>query len=96
MDLKPLWGQYVPAMKFHKPWPTGPLLGLESGIPMAEDWSKWSEEELKQRDEAIAAVRKLGYVQTDCRGCNFVRLTNIDMKTSIAMIDFEAVRREKE
>jgi hypothetical protein len=30
-NLRPLWGKYVPALLFHKPWATSPVIGLQLG-----------------------------------------------------------------
>lgn len=89
-ELKDLWGKYVPRLLFHKNWPKQPVLGLQVGNPMPHEWSEWSKEEVRQADEAIAAVKRAGWIHHDLEARNFVRLTNEgDGTTSIAVIDFE-------
>lgn len=87
--MQSLWGKYVPTLLFYKDWPGRPYLGLEIGEPMPPEWEDWSEEEDKQADAAIAAVRGLGWNHGDIEARNFVRLTQKDKATSIALIDFE-------
>lgn len=89
-ELRDLWGKYVPRLLFHKNWPKQPVLGLQVGDPMPHEWSEWSKEEVRQADEAIAAVKRAGWIHHDLEARNFVRLTNEDNgTTSIAVIDFE-------
>jgi hypothetical protein len=92
LNLKELWGTHVPALLFHKPWVTLPLIGLQLGEPMKEDnISLWSKEDQEMVDETIAKVKEHGWEQTDLRGRNFVRLNGLGGKKYIAMIDFESL-----
>ena len=89
-SLEELWGTYVPRLFFRLPWPTSPMIGMQLGEPMPDDFDKWTAEDLVRRDAAVAAVKALGWVQTDFRGANFVRLAADGNGTGfIAMIDFE-------
>jgi hypothetical protein len=91
-NLRPLWGKYVPALLFHKPWPTSPVIGLQLGEPIEEDdIEDWPEEDQVKVKETIAKVKALGWEQEDHRGTNFVRLVDQDGIKRIAMIDFESL-----
>jgi hypothetical protein len=91
-NLRPLWGKYVPALLFHKPWPTSPVIGLQLGEPIDEDEIEdWPKEDQIKMEETIAKVRALGWEQEDHRGTNFVRLVDQDGEKRIAMIDFESL-----
>jgi hypothetical protein len=100
LDLKTLWGTHVPALLFHNPWWTCPSLGMQLGQPVYHNVEKW--DDIGQWDEAdiilmkktLSEVRKLGWIQEDLRGLNFVRLIK-DGKEFIAMVDMESVIRVK-
>jgi hypothetical protein len=92
LNLEKLWGTHVPALLFHKPWVTLPLIGLQLGEPIEEDnISLWSKEDQEMVQETIAKVKEHGWEQTDLRGRNFVRLNGLGGKKYIAMIDFESL-----
>jgi hypothetical protein len=93
-SLKKLWGTHVPAMMFHKPWATSPMIGLELGEQLADDMTEWSEEDLHKADTTIAKIRELGWCQKDTRGANFVRIRG-EKTDWVAMIDFESMERIK-
>lgn len=88
-ELKELWGEHVPELLFHKPWPTSPKIGLELGEPLPDDMSNWPDSELEKANETIRKIRELGWEQQDVRGANFVRLKD----GQIAMIDFESMKK---
>jgi hypothetical protein len=91
-NLRSLWGKYVPALLFHKPWATSPVIGLQLGEPIEEDYiGDWPEEDQVKVEETIAKVKALGWEQEDHRGTNFVRLVDQDGIKRIAMIDFESL-----
>ena len=91
-DLHKLWGTYVPALLFHKPWRTSPLIGMQVGKPIDEDdISKWPEEDQAKAEETIAKVEEFGWKQEDLRGNNCIRLVGRDGVERIAMIDFESM-----
>jgi hypothetical protein len=90
-SLKPLWGTHVPALLFHKPWQTSPIIGLQLGGQLDDDMSKWSEDDRKSAEATMDEVRKLGWEQEDVRGATFIRLTGPDNIERIAMIDFESL-----
>jgi hypothetical protein len=93
-NLRPLWGKYVPALLFHKPWATSPVIGLQLGEPIEEDYiGNWPKEDQVKVEETIAEVKALGWEQADYRGTNFVRLVGQDGTKRIAMIDFESLVR---
>ena len=90
-SLEPLWGVYVPRLLSHKPWPSNAAIGLQVGEPMPEDIDSWTEEERNRAALSLEEIRKFGWVQNDCRGSNFVRLTREDGSWSIAAIDLESM-----
>ena len=92
-SLRELWGKHVPALLFHKPWPTSPMIGLELGEPLADDMSEWPDVDLQKANETMKKIRELGWHQKDVRGANFVRLKALDQEDRIAMIDFESMDR---
>ena len=52
--------------------------------------SDWSEDDIRQADEAVAAVEAEGWHQGAAEARNFVRLKGDDDQTTfIALIDFE-------
>lgn len=85
--LKDLWGEHVPRLLFHKPWPTSPMIGLELGDRLPDDMSTWCEADLQKANETVSKIKALGLHQTDFRGSNFIRLRG----NKIGMIDFESV-----
>lgn len=87
--LRELWGEQVPELKFHKPWPTSPMIGLELGEPLPDDMSTWSDGDLQKANETVERIRERGWHQTDIKGANFVRLKG----NKIAMIDFESMEK---
>lgn len=89
-QLRDLWGEHVPDLLFHKPWPTSPMIGLELGEPLPDDMSTWSDTDIEKANESVKRVRELGWYQTDIRGSNFVRLKG---NNKIAMIDFESMEK---
>ena len=84
--LKSLWGTHVPRLIFNNPWRWRPSLGMELGEQMEADTDDWEDQDKLLLKETIDAIKKLGYVQKDMKGSNFVRL-----RGCIAMIDFEEV-----
>jgi hypothetical protein len=91
-NLRPLWGKYVPALLFHKPWATSPMIGLQLGEPIKKDYIEdWPEEDQLKVKETMAKVKELGWKQEDPRGTNFVSLVDRDGIKRIAMIDFESL-----
>ena len=96
LSLKSLWGTHVPALLFHKQWQTSPMIALQLGESLADDFDDWSEDDYLKAQETISAVQSLGWYQTDCRGSNFVRLRSKDNSVEyIALIDFESVERRQ-
>ena len=77
------------------PWPSCPCIGLEEGDPMPDDFDEWEKEHLEKLTETSERIEKLGFIQRDMRGRNFVLLkkNNLRDKESIAMIDFESMER---
>ena len=93
-SLQSLWGKFVPRLLFQQPWKTSPMIGMQLGEPLPDDFDEWSEEDIKLRDMAVEAVEELGWEQRDFRGANFVRLVNgSDEPPSIAMVDFESFEK---
>jgi hypothetical protein len=90
-SLRSLRGTYVPALLFHKPWQTSPMIGLQLGEQLEDDMSEWSEEDYKSAKAAMEEVKKLGWEQEEVQGANFIRLTGPDKIPRIGMIDFESV-----
>jgi hypothetical protein len=90
-SLRSLWGTHVPALLFHIPWATSPMIGLQLGEQLQDDMSEWTEEDRKCAEDTMEKVKELGWEQEDVRGANFVRLTGLDGVARIAMIDFESV-----
>jgi hypothetical protein len=90
-SLRTLWGTHIPALLFHNPWATSPMIGLQLGGQLQDDMSTWSEEDCKGAQDTIEKVKELGWEQEDVRGANFVRLTGSDGVVRIAMIDFESM-----
>jgi hypothetical protein len=88
-ELRELWGKHVPALLFHKPWPTSPMIGLELGEPLPDDMSTWSDADRQKANDSVQKIRELGWYQDDVRGANFVRLQG----NKIAMIDFESMEK---
>jgi hypothetical protein len=89
-SLHSLWGTHVPALLFHKPWATGPMIGLQLGEQLPDDMSKWLKQDCKSAMDAMKKINDLGWEQEDMRGANFVRLTGADGVVRIAMINFES------
>ena len=87
--MRELWGEQVPELKFHKPWPTSPMIGLELGEPLPDDMSTWPDGDLQKANETVERIRERGWHQTDIKGANFVRLKG----NKIAMIDFESMEK---
>ena len=93
-SLESLWGTHVPTLLFHKPWASSPMIGLQLGEQLPDDIKDWPHEDWKKACESIEKVKKLGWIQTDVRGANFVRLHSPDGNESyIAMLTAEAARR---
>ena len=93
-SLKTLWGTHVPSLLFHKPWATSPMIGLELGEQLPDEMNCWPEEDLHKAHETMEKIEELGWIQTDVRGANFVRLQSPDgNKSYIAMIDYESMER---
>ena len=68
------------------------MIGLELGEQLSDDMGDWPDEDLQKARETIEKVEKLGWIQTDVQGANFVRLHSPDGNESyIAMIDFESM-----
>ena len=80
-------GILVPRLLFHIPWPTSPLIGLEAGTPMEDDFDKWTDEDMKDLQELTDMMWKEGFTQGDHRGSNYIRLIP---NGKLAMIDFES------
>ena len=96
-SLAHLQGKYVPRAAFWSTSVSGAVLflGLQLGVPMPDDFSMWSAEQLKGRDETIAALKSAGYVQTDIEARNFVLLKGDDGVTRVAAVDAESFARVK-
>lgn len=96
-SLQSLWGKYVPQLFFRQPWPTSPMIGMQLGEPMPDNFDDWDSVDLARREAAVSAVEALGWRQTDFRGSNFVRLPSTnnsdDSASYIAMVDFETFRK---
>ena len=57
-----------------------------------DDIGQWDEADIILMKKTLSEVRKLGWIQEDLRGLNFVRLIK-DGKEFIAMVDMESVVR---
>ena len=91
-SLKALGGTHVPTLLFHKPWATSPMIGLELGEQLSDDIDDWPDEDWQKANETMKKVEELGWIQTDIRGANFVRLRSpVGNESFIAMIDFESM-----
>ena len=80
-------GILVPRLLFHIPWPTSPLIGLEAGTPMEDDFDKWTGKDMKDLEELTKRMWDEGFTQGDHRGSNYIRLKP---NGNLAMIDFES------
>ena len=77
----------VPKFYFRCPWPLRPTIGMELGTPMPNYFERWSEKDLADREELKNKVQRMGYVQGDDRGSNYIRLEKPGRP--LVMIDFE-------
>ena len=70
------------------------MIGLELGEQLPDEMDDWPDEDLQKAHETMNKIEELGWIQTDVRGANFVRLHSPDgNKSYIAMIDFESMER---
>ena len=68
------------------------MIGLELGEQLPDDMEDWPDEDSNQAYETMEKIEELGWIQTDVRGANFVRLHSPDgNKSYIAMIDYESM-----
>ncbi len=89
-QLKPLQGRVIPRLLFvGRTEGYECVLGLELGAPLPDDFSQWTEQQLRERDEAVLALRRAGYEQEDFEGRNFVVLPSTNR---VAVVDLESVR----
>ena len=95
--LQALQGKHVPRLLFVGvrsilgPQQPERLLGLQLGRPLPDDFAHWSTTQLRQRDEALEALRAAGFEQSDTEPRNFVLLRGDDGTERVAVVDLETV-----
>ena len=88
--LKPLQGKVIPRLLFvGRTEGYERVLGLELGKPLPDDFSQWTEQQLRERDAAVLALRRAGFEQEDFEGRNFVVLPS---SNCVAVVDLESLR----
>ena len=88
--LKPLQGKVIPRLLFvGRTEGYERVLGLELGKPLPDDFSLWTEQQLRERDAAVLALRRAGFEQEDFEGRNFVVLPS---SNCVAVVDLESLR----